>query len=292
MSRIFSLQMAPAATVATGDTAASTGSPTPPGTPSPTPLRHKHAQAAGSEAANPDSPDSPLAAAEALQGSEPDAFGCEEDAACSQSDSDNESEIAPGDADLAHADEDVGILYDDADLSLLPQEIWWDQSAADNGRSQLTAANVSTARAQHASANVTAPADVRGPVTDSEDSDASSLSLEPLDTEERVRPIDLDTKWRPVQLHHVLADLRQSEDQPKRVAALAMLEQLVRCLMDCCNVMLAACACARHALKLLSCNSACRLSYSACSRLKCANQRLCAPAGVALLLKWSSRHLS
>lgn len=68
----------------------------------------------------------------------------------------------------------------------------------------------------------------RLPDTDSEDSDASEASLEALDLDEGERAIDVDSKWRPVQLHHLGRDIRQQEDSNKRVAALQKMEQLVR----------------------------------------------------------------
>jgi hypothetical protein len=66
------------------------------------------------------------------------------------------------------------------------------------------------------------------PVTDSEDSDASVASLEFSDNEELERPIDLDNKWRPVQLHNVLADIRQNENTVLRVEGFQKLEPMVR----------------------------------------------------------------
>lgn len=128
---------------------------------------------------------------------------------------DSGEDDVPGSA--ADADELGGVLFDDEELGLLPEEIWWQQAAP-----QLTQDRLRAHAAERGEAE-------SGPVTDSEDSDASSGSLAALDTEEVVPPIDVDKKWRPVQLHNVLADVRQSKDTVLRVAALQKIEQLVRC---------------------------------------------------------------
>jgi hypothetical protein len=122
----------------------------------------------------------------------------------------------------AAADDDVfEVLYDEEDLSLLPEEIWW-------------VAPPPRTVPQHPGCGQRAPiVSEEGLLTDSDDSDASSASLEELDIEEGTRPIDVDAKWQPVQLHGVLADVRQSENTVKRVEALQQLEQLVRCAPPC-----------------------------------------------------------
>lgn len=136
---------------------------------------------------------------------------------------------APAPGDHADTSEAGAILYDAEDLALLPEELWWVEQ-------QPPAAPPRTAarrrEEQHAEGG-----DASAPVTDSDDSDASSASLQPLDLEEDERPIDVDKNWRPVQLHTVLADVRQSKDTVARVDALGKVEQLVRC------VLAAACNC-------------------------------------------------
>lgn len=112
------------------------------------------------------------------------------------------------------------VLFEGEDLSLLPNEVWWDAPA--QPRKNATTQSIQAPPAQR-----------EGPETDSDDSDASSASLESLDNEEAGLPMDLDKKWRPVQLHSVLADLRQNEDTLKRVDALQKLEPLVRCVCLC-----------------------------------------------------------
>jgi hypothetical protein len=198
VARLFSLLLAPSLQQAA--TATST-SPTPPETPSPTRSHHPAARSASP-------PQAPAA--------------CDADADAGSGDLDGHM---PGDEDLRVEDEQLEVLYDDAYLSLLPEEVWWDRTG--------TAAAAASAAAARKAASSSAARDDAGPVTGSEDSDASSeLSLEALDTEERVRPVDLDKKWRPVQLHTVLADVRQSEEPVKRLQALGSLEQLVRCASD------------------------------------------------------------
>ena len=65
--------------------------------------------------------------------------------------------------------------------------------------------------------------------TDSDDSDADSeASIEALDTEEVEHPMDLDPKWRPIQLQTLAKQLRQTESSTDRVAALQKVEQLIR----------------------------------------------------------------
>ena len=223
MARLFSLLMAPDGTPAATQAASELGaasaggaaqmhagdaSPEPPRTPSP--------GGSCASAASLDTAFNPVAddgtAADAAPTRAHDAEGGEND------------DLMPGDAALDN--EAYEVLYDDADLSLLPGEIWWDAAKPAPSRA---AARPASAPAQEAE-------EERGVETDSEDSDASSeASLQPLDLEEPARAIDLDSKWRPVQLHHVLADLRQNEDTVKRVAALDKLEPLVRCALYGCR---------------------------------------------------------
>jgi hypothetical protein len=69
------------------------------------------------------------------------------------------------------------------------------------------------------------------PLTDSDDSDAESdASLEALSdsSAEDERALDLDTKWRPVQLHNVAKAMRVSSKTAAQVEALNKLEPLVR----------------------------------------------------------------
>lgn len=118
------------------------------------------------------------------------------------------------------------MLYGDEDLSLLPEELWWTprrppphpSAAAHAARSPITAAG-------------------GGPLTDSDDSDASSeVSVEipgGAPEEDGVgggRAMDLDKRWRPVQLHTLAAAMRDSSKTVAQVEALQKLEQLVRCV--------------------------------------------------------------
>lgn len=69
------------------------------------------------------------------------------------------------------------------------------------------------------------------PLTDSDDSDAESeASLEAFSDEsaEDGRAVDLDAKWRPVQLHTVAKAVRDSSKTVAQVEALNKLEPLVR----------------------------------------------------------------
>ena len=70
------------------------------------------------------------------------------------------------------------------------------------------------------------------PLTDSDDSDAESdASLEALSdaSADDGRAMDLDAKWRPVQLHTVAKAARDSGKTVAQVEALSKLEPLVRC---------------------------------------------------------------
>ena len=70
------------------------------------------------------------------------------------------------------------------------------------------------------------------PLTDSDDSDAeSAASLEALSdaSADDGRAMDLDSKWRPVQLHTVAKAVRDSSKTVAQVEALSKLEPLVRC---------------------------------------------------------------
>jgi hypothetical protein len=110
------------------------------------------------------------------------------------------------------------VLFKNEDLSLLPAEVWWESRAASSAQENPNRSTI----------NTNSESEEEGPVTDSEDSDASVASLESFDNAELERPVDLDKKWRPLQLHNMLADIRQNENPVLRVESFQKLEPLVR----------------------------------------------------------------
>ena len=129
------------------------------------------------------------------------------------------------------------MLYADEDLRLLPEELWWTPQPRPDARQHL-AGGAAVARAAHAArspVNLPEASAGDGPLTDSDDSDASSVaSIEVAggcvddDGIGGGRALDLDKKWRPLQLHTVAAALRDSAKTVAQVDALQKLEQLVR----------------------------------------------------------------
>eukprot|EP00892_Ulva_mutabilis_P011498 jgi/Ulvmu1/8720/UM047_0061.1 len=140
------------------------------------------------------------------------------------------------------AEEVPQVLYTDEDLSLLPEELWWrPQHAASHTVAAVSRSGRSTRSPnKHQGGNAASAAhgaaqQDQGPLTDSDDSDASSeASIEVAggsaedDGPGGGRPLDVDKNWRPVQLHTVAAALRDSKKTVAQVEALSKIEQLVR----------------------------------------------------------------